>query len=213
MAKTSASHNGLVSAPELGEWLNLTPRRIQQLVHEGVLERAARGRYPLKSCVQAYTRYQDGQIMRTGSSGELSDEKLRMARLERRRKELEFERLQGELITVEHHERVMADVLAMVRRNVRNLPGTLSQRLAGLDEPRDVNRILGPALDNALRSIVAEGERLGQEALPDEVPGRAALIEGGVTTISELMSHPDLTLIDGIGPKTAQKLRVFMADR
>lgn len=213
MAKTSGSHNGLVTAPELGEWLDLTPRRIQQLVHEGVLKRAARGHYPLKENVQAYTRYQDSQIMRTGASGELGVEKLQMARLERRKKELEFEHLQGRLLTVEHHEKVMGEVLAVVRRNIRNLPGSLSPRIAGLDDPRDVRRILAPALDGALRAIVAEGERIGQAALPDDVPGRAALIEGGVTTISELMSHPDLTLITGIGAKTAEKLRRFIADR
>lgn len=202
----------LVGAPELGQWLGLTPRRIQQLVHESVLDREARGKYNLKNCVQAYTKYQDSQIMRTGASGELGEERLLAARLERKRKELEFAELQGRLITVDHHEEILQKAFSLVRANIRNLPGSLAPRLAGLDDPRDVQRILVPALDDALRAIVDEADRLGHEELPEDLPGRAALLEGGVTTISGVMSHPDLTQLKGIGRKTVERILAALAE-
>ncbi len=201
-----------VTAPELGKWLGITPRRIQQLVHESVLEREARGRYNLRECVQAYTRYQDSQIMRTGASGELGEERLLSARLERKRKELEFAELEGRLITVEHHEETLSKALRIVRSNLLNLPGGLAQRLSGLDDPRDVQRILMSALEDVLRAIVREGEGLGEGELPEALPGRAALIKGGVTTITGLMSHPDLTQIPGIGKKTAERIRAAVSN-
>jgi len=210
MVATDGLDDVVVSAPELSEWLNITPRRIQQLVQEGALPREARGRYPLKASVAAYTRYQDNQIMRTGASGELGEERLLAARLERRRKELEFEEAQGRVITTEHHEEVLGRAFAIVRANIRSLPGALAPRLAGIDDPREIQRILVPALDDALRSIVAEGERLGNQELPDDLPGRRALIDGGVTTITDAMAHPDLTLVKGIGARTAARIRAAL---
>ncbi len=192
----------LVGAAELANWLECTPRRLQQLVTEGVIERTSRGRYPVKRCVQQYCRYHDQLLMKTGVSSELNEEKLQMARLERRRRELEFAKLEGSLITQEHHERVLVIAFSLVRKNVRNLGGALSPRLVGLDHARDVERILVPALDTALRSVVIKGQSMAEEELPDDVPGRKALVLAGVTTITELMAVGDLTSIPGIGPRT-----------
>lgn len=192
-----------VDAPELADWLGITPRRIQQLVQEGVLERVSRGRYPLKKCVKAYVAYQDDQIMRTGASGELSREKLLTAQLERKRKELEFERLQGTLITVADHEEAMAKAFTVVRTNLRSLPGAVAPRLAGLDDARDVQAVLLPAIDGAMRSIVEAGKALASDELPDDIPHRTVLEGNGIQTMADLLAVRDLTELRGIGPARA----------
>ena len=47
----------MVAIGTLGRVINLSDRRIQQLVKEGVLERHEKGRYPFLSNVKAYVVY------------------------------------------------------------------------------------------------------------------------------------------------------------
>ncbi len=51
---TKHTSRQLVSIKELSEWLNLTPRRIQQLVKRGVIPKNKRGLYPLQDAVRSY---------------------------------------------------------------------------------------------------------------------------------------------------------------
>ena len=44
-------------AAEMVEMLLLTPRRLQQLATEGIIPKAARGRYELAPVIQAYINY------------------------------------------------------------------------------------------------------------------------------------------------------------
>jgi phage terminase Nu1 subunit (DNA packaging protein) len=43
-----------VRRDELAEFLGLSPRRINALARNGIIPKPARGRYPLRACVQAY---------------------------------------------------------------------------------------------------------------------------------------------------------------
>lgn len=49
--------NQRLGVKELAKILGITPRRVQQLVEEGVLERDSRGQYTLGDCVRAYCGY------------------------------------------------------------------------------------------------------------------------------------------------------------
>ena len=205
-----AEKERFVGSQELAEWLGVTTRRIQQLAVEGVLPREGRGRYPLKICVKTYCDWKDQLLLKRGTSSELSEEKLLTARLERRTRELVFAEAEGSLITVAHHERVMGEAFSMVRQNIRNLPGALAPRLAGLDDPRDVERILVPAIDDALRSIVAAGLAMADDTLPDDLPGKKALARAGVKTITGLLALGDLNDVPGIGAKTGEGILEWM---
>lgn len=56
--------------------------------------------------------------------------------------------------------------------------------------------------------VLAAVEEIHQadRPLPDDVPGHAALLAAGITTIEQLWTVDDPTRIDGIGPATARKL-------
>ncbi len=43
-----------VTVTELASWLALSPRRLQQLTKRGIIQKKARGLYPLKESVQSY---------------------------------------------------------------------------------------------------------------------------------------------------------------
>ena len=57
----------------LGRVINLTDRRIQQLVKEGVLTRHEKGRYPFLSNVKAHVVYLQAQADCGGTVIELED--------------------------------------------------------------------------------------------------------------------------------------------
>lgn len=203
----------LVGRTELASWLNLTTMRVSQLVEEGILTKASRGKYPLKQCVQGYLTYIKEAATGRGRTSEISEEKLLTARLERRRRELEFAAVEGSLITVESHEAAITEALDLVRTNLRTIPGSVGPRLVGLDDARDVVAILAPAVDDAMRSIVAEADRRSQDdTLPPDLPGRGALLRHGLTTLTDLLMVPDLLSVPGIGAKTEKKIQAWVKE-
>ncbi|MFQ5717493.1 MAG: hypothetical protein ACE5GQ_10390 [Nitrospinales bacterium] len=47
---------------DVGEWLKISPRRVQQMAAEGIIPKPKkRGRYDLKACVLAYVDFWRGQ--------------------------------------------------------------------------------------------------------------------------------------------------------
>jgi len=203
-----------VGLKELSSWLDVTQRRVIQLTDEGVLPKEGRGKYRLQECVAQYIAYLRRMSEGTTRTSELNQEKLLTARIERRRRELEYAQHEGSLITIEAHKAAMAEAFDLVRSNVRNLPGALAPRLVGLDDARDIQQVLVREIDDALRSIVGKAERRieDSEGLPKDIPGRGKLIAAGVRTLVDLIEVDQLTDLPGIGSATAKKIRLWMGD-
>lgn len=202
-----------VSVKEVAAWLNLTPRRIQQLAQQGVAVKAGRGKYHLKKSVQGYVRFLSDQVDRTGSSEELAQERLLTARAERQKKEIELARVLGTVISHEHHERLLSDAFELVRARLRHIPGKVAPRLVGLEEARDAQAVLVREVDEALRGLVQAGEDIGDQDLPDSTPGHRQLRKAGITTVGALARVEDFTTIKGIGDARARRLRQWLEGR
>lgn len=204
-----------VGLNELTSWMGgITSRRVIQMVEEGIIIKEGRGKYPLKQNVANYINHLRQMAEGTHRKSDLSEEKLLTARIERKRRELEYAEQEGSLITVESHRAAMAEAFDMVRSNIRNLPGSIAPRLVGLDDARDVQQILSPAVDDALRAIVREAkEKISSNGLPDDLPFRKKLLAGGIKNLTDLLEVPALTEVPGIGPKRALKIRLWLEDR
>lgn len=202
-----------VGLKELAEYIPRTPRRIIQLVDEGILPRRGRGKYPLQACVKAFCQHLDGIAEGKSNRSEIDDEKLLTARVERRRRELQLAQIEGTLITVDAHESTLAEALDLVRTNLRNLPGAVAPRLVGYDDARDILQILAPAVDDAMRSIVKQAQdRIIDQDLPEDLPGRRQLLKAGIKDLPTLVGLPDLEEVQGIGPKTAIKIEGWIKE-
>lgn len=211
-----ASSNGVthVGLNELASWLGVTTRRCIQMVEEGIVIKDGRGRYRLKQSVTNYIEQLRRMAEGTGRKSDLSHEKLLTARIERRRKELEFAQEEGALVTVESHRAAMAEAFALVRSNIRNLPGSVAPRLVGLDDARDVQQILSPAVDDALRAIVKKAKlRISDDDLPPDLPARKQLKAAGITSLPRLLDVEEFTSLPGIGRVRAARIRAWMEDR
>ncbi len=82
---------------------NLTPRRIQQLAKEGIIPKAARGRYPLLGAVQGYVRYLQARSFSKEAEdlGDLQTERTRLTKANADKIEIEVKQLQNDLAPIE----------------------------------------------------------------------------------------------------------------
>jgi predicted flap endonuclease-1-like 5' DNA nuclease len=75
-----------------------------------------------------------------------------------------------------------------------------------IEVPLSVARSLGKVPAPETSAAVAAPAPVG-DGLPDDFPGRAQLTEAGITTISAVRAHEDLTSIEGIGTATVGKIQ------
>ena len=112
----------MVNIERVANALNLTPRRVQQLVKEG-LPREKRGEYDPIKCLLWYVRYLQGQISRLSpnvdlAGGEIDDERkarLRLLLADANLREIELARERGEFMTLVDVEKLMTDLIVMTK--------------------------------------------------------------------------------------------------
>jgi phage terminase Nu1 subunit (DNA packaging protein) len=118
-----------VNVERVADALNLTPRRVQQLVKEG-LPREKRGEYDPIKCLLWYVRYLQAQISRLSpnvdlAGGEVDDERkerIGLLRADRELRELELARERGEFMTLVDVEKFMTDLVVMTKARILAVP-------------------------------------------------------------------------------------------
>lgn len=149
-----------VRTEQLAKACNLTPRRIRQLVQEG-MPRAGHGRYELGECLSWYIRYLQQIVERRGTP-EQSGARLAMAEADMRKltadaemAEIKVRRLRGELISD-------ADAVAEIRRFCERVRAVIlsmrSRYQAGILNLRTIPEA-GQALDRIAVGILTELKR------------------------------------------------------
>jgi len=170
-------------AGTIAKFLDLTPRRLRQLVAEGIIPKTDRGRYPLVGAVQGYIKY-----LRTRADGrtfdpadELQTHKLRLVRWRAELAQIEVERLRGELVPASKLEEVLVFLVTSVRSRLLALPRKLAVTL-NPEDPQDaerrieleVNGILEElAGDDSLPEWVRNGNRNGHSVEPPDLAADA----------------------------------------
>ena len=140
-----------VSAAVLGGIFGVTDRRIRQMAEEGIIVRAAKGRYnlveSLKNYILSLKLAAEGATME-GPDGkiDIDEEKALHERVKRHISELKLQTMKGELHKAEDVERVMSDMLAAFKTRVMNIPSKvapiLEDRDAGYIKDRLTNEVV-----------------------------------------------------------------------
>jgi hypothetical protein len=112
------SDANLYGVQTIANLLTITPRRVQQLVKEGVLPREESGQYDLIKVVQAYIRHLTGGGVKEG----LAEAQLRKAVGDADKIELDLEIRRGELVSVKEVTRVWAKACGEMRSGLLHLP-------------------------------------------------------------------------------------------
>ena len=91
------------SADTMAKLLDITPRRLSQLVEMGVMPKEGRGKYPLVLCVHAYIRYLRGLGLKSDANipdGSMSH-KDRLTKAQADKAEVEAAIASGKTVPVE----------------------------------------------------------------------------------------------------------------
>jgi phage terminase Nu1 subunit (DNA packaging protein) len=128
--------------------LELSERRLQQLVAEGWIPRAERGHYSLRDSVRGYIRYlkQNAQQQTRGTEG------ARLSRAQAVKVELENFQRMGELAVWTQVDDTMNGLIVTMRSAHEGLPGRLASEFASISEPPRIYQ----RLQAELRSILEQ---------------------------------------------------------
>ncbi|MDR2365422.1 MAG: hypothetical protein LBD68_06145 [Zoogloeaceae bacterium] len=139
------------SVEEIAELLDMTPRRVQQLVKEGVIPKpVSRGQYEVVPSVVGYIRRL--KAMLDGESGDLLTERTRLTRLQAEKIEIDIAEREEKLIEVAAAERAWSDMIGAFRAKLLNIPERAAPEVAGRSE-RQAAGILADMIYEALSEL------------------------------------------------------------
>ena len=147
----------LVTVGKLAKIMKLSPRRIQQLVDEG-MPRDARGKYDAEVCLTWYVDF-----LKESSAGGSGNEDYKKALTERliwqaKRAKLEYEQLEGSLVYAKDVEVAAFETARLVRDKIQTIPNRVSAILAAISDPVKVREILEKEIRIALETLSKEFE-------------------------------------------------------
>jgi len=152
----------LVNVQKLASAMNVTARRVQQLVGEG-LPREEKGKYDLAKCLLWYIRYLQNVIEGRGvptPDGELSsmkEERLALLRVDRELREIELAEKRGSLVAIVDVEKTMSDLVLTTKARIMGIAPRLAAELVG-----EVSRVMIQAkIEKEIRSALVHLEKIG----------------------------------------------------
>ena len=141
-AKVTDIDSLTVSAAVLGNIFGVTDRRIRQMAEEGIIVRAAKGRYNLVDSLKNYILSLKLAVDSNDSDnpdGELNfeEEKALHERVKRHISEMKLRTMKGELHKADDVRHVMTDMLSSFKTRMMNIPA----KVAPVLEDRDAGYI------------------------------------------------------------------------
>lgn len=152
----------LVGIAQVANVLNVTERRVQQLVREG-LPRQQKGKYDLADCMVWYIRYLQKALERRAvptTEGEytgLGDARVRSIKADAELKELELARQRRELIAAPDVERRWMDIVAVMKARLLSIATRVAPFLVGETDRAKIQTKIDDAVKEALAELAARG--------------------------------------------------------
>ncbi len=134
--------------------LDLTPQRINQLVREGIVPRAERGRYELVPVVQAYVKYLRERAVKGDVHGDdYSTHRTRLVKARADLTEMEKAQMVGELIPAQDVQDAWVEVLGNCRAKLLSIPTKTAPEVFAADTLVEVKAILKQSVNEALAEL------------------------------------------------------------
>ena len=177
--KSEGKFQRVVGINAIAERLKITPRRVQQLVGEG-LPRLARGRYDVDQVLDWYIARLEKQI--AGGSDEegsitYNKERARDRAAAADLKEIELARQRRMLVAIPDMEKAMTDLVVATKAAILAVPGRISLSLVGSEAPV-IHERLERELEEALSKLAttqASGTKQMYSAGEESQPRAAAV--------------------------------------
>jgi phage terminase Nu1 subunit (DNA packaging protein) len=144
----------LVDAATVGKICGVSRQRILNLVADGVLPRADRGRFDLPSTVQAFFKHKYEQGRDATDAKSLTSERSRLARLKADRAEREDKMESGELVPAGEIESAWLAIANTVRTRILLVPTKIAPRVV-TGTVVEAERLMQKELNAALTELAA----------------------------------------------------------
>jgi hypothetical protein len=160
--------------------LDLTERRVQQLVRQGVIPRGERGRYDLVGAVRGYVRFLREQATRAqGGEVDFSAERARLIKAKADLAEMEAALRRGELVPAQRVEQAWTAVLARLRARLLVLPDRLAPLVHEEATLSGARALIRRTIFAALSELAAIPIETADDAIAPDPDGTAAASPGG----------------------------------
>src|ERR1700730_3842636 len=142
----------LADAATVGKICGVSRQRINNLVADGVLPRADRGRFDLPSTVQAFFKNKYEHSQGNADAKSLTSERSRLARLKADRAEREDKVETGELILASEIEAGWLAIVNVTRARILLVPTKIAPRVV-LGTAIEAERLMRKELNDALKEL------------------------------------------------------------
>jgi len=163
---------------QVAKALNVTVRRVNQLVHEG-MPRAERGVYDLGACMLWYIRYLQKALAKKATMGEdgeiasLQGARQELLKVQIERERFELAREKRLHIPIATHELILSDLIQETKARVRAVGSRISQDLVGETSRLMIQAKIDKAHDEALRQLAKIVPRIPAEVEADGADDQA----------------------------------------
>lgn len=181
----AASH----SLKTISKLLDLSPRRVQQLVKEGVIPKMERGRYELVPVVRAYIHYLRERNIQAGVVS-LEEVRTRKLKAEAELVEIDLAQQRGETIKVDAAAIVWGEVLSAAKSRLLSIPAKLAPMVAVEDDPAICKALIEEQVHEALDDLSGWLAEWADEAGPDVAANGGAGVETAAAADGEPVGGP-----------------------
>jgi phage terminase Nu1 subunit (DNA packaging protein) len=155
--KTKSVSNLYVSTTVISDILEVSTRRVRQMVEEGIISRAESGSYELVPTVKQYIRFlrvkSDSKIDDQDLEKQLSIEEVKLKRAKAEQEEIKLARMKGTMHDASDVERVMTDMLSSMKAKLLSMPSKISPMLVGIEEVTDIQELIRRNIYEALEEL------------------------------------------------------------
>ena len=155
--KISNPEGIMVGTKVLASILDISDRRVRQLVEEGVIDKVKTGTFELIPTVRKYILHikvkNDNKSDEGSRDNALLAEKTMHERAKRKIAELELAQMEGNLHDAEDIEREMTKMLAAFRARILSIPSKLAPKLIAQTEIAVIEDALQDEVHNALLEL------------------------------------------------------------
>ena len=145
---------------EVAEHLDLSTKRISELIRDGILP-SKMGRSPLNLdvCRIAYISYlrKLGGYNKRSGGGDIAEEKTRLTKAQADKAELEVSELEGQLIPAQLVQDTWTDFVANARAKLLALPSKIAHQVIALDKYAEAELLIKENVHDALSELAENG--------------------------------------------------------
>lgn len=140
---------------EIAKHIGVTPKYVQDLINEGVIDRKDRGTYDINECRDAYIKKLREAAAGRANSGDLNltDERARLAKEQADAKEMENAITRGELVYIEDVAKRVEVALSKVKIKILAIPTKVAPEAAAADDAKEVQALIERHIIEALNEL------------------------------------------------------------